>query len=153
MNEIPRTAAGRPYNPEGVGAGVPPRAAKDSPTNGALPRGLQEAGFPREHPSGLEPLGRAILCEPYAPERTRAQGLVIIPQHVLDNEQALDVKVRVVAAGPLAWTDEPQPRARVGDVVLVARMSGHFATGMDNKPYRFVNDRDVFGKVREVNHG
>lgn len=150
MNEIPRTAAGRPYNPEGVGAGVPPRATKVETTR---PRGLQEAGFPVVHPSGLRPLGRAILVEPYAPERNRAQSVIFIPEHVLNNEQALDVKVRVVAVGPLAWKDEGVARAAPGDVVLVAKMSGWFATGMDNKSYRFVNDRDVFGAVEEVNRG
>ena len=103
-------------------------------------------------PHGLEPLGRALLVEPYEP-KARGGGVVIIPQSVLENERALDVRVRVVAVGPVCWPDEP-PRCKPGDIVLVAKMSGFVTKGEDGKSYRFVNDRDVFARItpRGANH-
>lgn len=102
--------------------------------------------------SGLEPLGRSILVEPWEPQRKTS--VIALPDSVRDNERVLDVKVRVVAIGPIAWVEEPFHRANVGDIVYVAKMSGFVVRqGADGKPYRFVNDRDVFARVTgEVNH-
>lgn len=94
--------------------------------------------------SGLEPLGRALLVEPYEPTK-RGGGLLVIPESVLASERAVDVKVRVVAVGAVAWPDEPA-RCFPGDIVLIAKMSGFVTQGVDGKPYRFVNDRDVFAR-------
>lgn len=126
------------------------KSTKESLMNTAmLARPLQA----RENTSGLEPLGRAILVEPWEPQRKAS--LIALPESVQDNERVLDVKVRIVEIGPIAWMEEPQPRAAVGDVVYVAKMSGFVVRrGADGKPYRFVNDRDVFARVTgESNHG
>jgi co-chaperonin GroES (HSP10) len=104
--------------------------------------------------TGLEPVGRAILVEPFEPEREASMRTIIIPESVLRSERVMDVKVRCVAVGPQAWKatavgglDEP-PRCQPGDVIYVARMSGFITTGpKDGKMYRLVNDRDVFAKV------
>jgi co-chaperonin GroES (HSP10) len=98
-----------------------------------------------ENLSGLLPLGRAVLVEPYEPER--AKSMIALPDSVQASERVLDTRVRVVAVGPQCWPDEPQ-RAYPGNVVLVAKMSGFVAKGpQDGKMYRFVNDRDVFAQV------
>jgi len=95
--------------------------------------------------SGLEPLGRAVLVEPYEPERKAS--VIALPSSVEHTERMLDVRVRVVAVGPHCWPDEPR-RCAVGDVVFVAKMSGFVTKGpKDGKPYRLVNDRDIFAKV------
>lgn len=102
--------------------------------------------------TGIEPVGRAILVEPYEPER--AASIIQLPDHILANERVMDVKVRCVAIGPEAWKaqmlggkDEP-PRCFPGDVIMVARFSGHVTKGpKDGKMYRLVNDRDIFAKV------
>lgn len=104
--------------------------------------------------SGLIPLGRAVLVEPFEPERKG--GLIAIPDSVLANERSLDVRCRVVDIGPMCWPDEAQ-RCAPGDVVFVAKMSGFVTKGpKDGKMYRLVNDRDIFAKVTyipEANHG
>lgn len=106
--------------------------------------------------SGLIPLGRAILVEPFEPERKKSA--ILLPDHVLKNERVLDVKVRCVEVGPGAFPDEPA-RCAAGDIVFVAKMSGFVAQGpRDGKPYRLVNDRDVFAKItwlteQEQDHG
>jgi co-chaperonin GroES (HSP10) len=71
----------------------------------------------------------------------------------LATQRVLDVKVRIVAIGPLAWASEGTPRAKVGDIVYVAKMSGFMVHEARNgKAYRFVNDRDIFARVTEADH-
>src|SRR2546425_11290109 len=95
-----------------------------------------------ENTSWLKPLGRAVLCEPYEPERKAS--LIALPDFVRERQQVLDLQVRVVEVGPACWPDEPA-RARPGDIVMVAAFSGHMAKGpKDGNQYRLVNDRDIF---------
>lgn len=96
--------------------------------------------------SGLFPLGRAVLIRPYTPERQ--QGLIQLPDEVKGRDQMLEQRAQVIAIGPSAWHDEPQPRAKVGDKVLVSKFSGYMAKGtLDDQQYRFVNDRDIFAAL------
>jgi len=98
-----------------------------------------------ENTSGLEPTGHAVLVEPYDPQM--AKTMIFIPEVVKREGQMLDVQARVVEIGPDCWPGET-PRAQVGDVVLLARMSGFICKGVrDGKPYRFVNDLDIFARV------
>lgn|SRR5574337_202162 len=98
--------------------------------------------------SGLFPVGRAVLVEPYQPERKA--GLIQLPDEVLGREQMIEQRAIVVAVGPAAWHDEFQPRAKPGDRVLISKFAGHMATGtLDNKQYRFINDRDIFAIITE----
>lgn len=93
--------------------------------------------------SGLKPLGRAVLVEPYEPGI--AGGRIKIPDFVKQNSALADTRCIVVECGPHAWHDEPTPRAKSGDRVLVTKYAGFMATGTkDGKLYRLVNDRDIF---------
>lgn len=96
--------------------------------------------------SGLNPLGRAVLVEPYEPERK--QGLIVLPDEVQGRQQMLEQRAVVVAVGANCWHDEPSARAKPGDKVLVARFAGYMATGpKDGKAYRLINDRDIFASI------
>jgi co-chaperonin GroES (HSP10) len=96
--------------------------------------------------SGLKPLGRAVLIEPYAP--ALGSTLIHIPDDVMGREQMVEQRARIIAIGDNCWCDEPTPRAQVGDRVLVARYAGFQAQGTaDGKMYRFVNDRDIFAAI------
>jgi hypothetical protein len=66
-------------------------------------------------------------------------------------EDALSgIRAVVVECGPACWPDEP-PRAKPGDVVLVAKYAGFIATDpKSGEPYRFVNDRDIFAGIQEA---
>ena len=93
--------------------------------------------------SGLKPLGVAVLLEPYEPERRGA--LIQLPSSVADKVAMVDNRAIVVEIGPSAWNDEPHPRAKVGDKVLVTKYAGYMVEGtLDGKRYRLVNDRDLF---------
>jgi co-chaperonin GroES (HSP10) len=96
--------------------------------------------------SGLAPRGRAVLVKPYEPEKK--QGLIVIPDAVQERTQMVEQRAVVIEVGPAAWIDEHQPRAKVGDKVLVAKFAGAMAIGtMDGEKYRFVNDRDIFAVI------
>src|SRR5271166_5867925 len=94
--------------------------------------------------SGLHPKGVAVLTEPYEPEMKVFSDTIVIPNSVREGLSVLENRVVVVEVGPFAWADEKQPRAKVGDVVLITKHSGFVATGADGHFYRMVNARDIF---------
>ena len=96
-----------------------------------------------ENLSGLAPAGVAVLIKAYEPERRGAQ--IVLPDNVQGRLAMVDNRAVVVAVGPSAWMDEPTPRAKVGDRVLVTKFAGFQAKGpRDGETYRLVNDRDIF---------
>lgn len=98
--------------------------------------------------SGLEPVGRAVLVTTYEPERKA--GVIVMPETVQNRMQMAEQRAVVVAIGPAAWEDEKVPRAQPGDKVLITNFAGMMAKGTrDGKPYRLVNDRDIFCKIVE----
>ena len=98
--------------------------------------------------SGLEPRGVAVLIRKYEPERQG--GLIEIPDMVQGRQAMMDTRATVVAIGPSAWHDEPSPRAKVGEKVLVTAYAGFMAKGpKDGQLYRLVNDRDIFCAITE----
>jgi len=95
--------------------------------------------------SGLAPLGRAVLVKHYEPEKK--SSLIELPDFVQDRALMVEQRAIVVEVGPACWPDEPA-RAKPGDKVLIAKMSGYMATGTaDGKRYRLVNDRDIFCRI------
>lgn len=95
--------------------------------------------------SGLKPLGRAILCEFYEPERK--ESLIVIPDNVKDRTVLLEQRAVVIELGANCYPEEPK-RCEPGDKVLISRMSAYIAIGpADGKRYAMVNDRDVFAKI------
>ena len=91
--------------------------------------------------SGLKPKGVAVLVEPYEIQTT---SRLVLPPAVKERMQTAETKVRVLAVGAAAWHDEPVPRAQPGDIVMITRFAGVMVVGKDDKPYRIVNDRDIF---------
>ena len=100
---------------------------------------------PTVNTSGVSPRGCAVLVEYYEPERKASA--IIIPESVRQGEVLVEQRAVVVEIGVACWPDEP-PRAKVGDKVLIARMSGYALTGpADGKLYRIVNDQDIFARI------
>ena len=96
--------------------------------------------------SGLKPLGRAVLVEPYEPEVKKS--MIVMPDTVTERSAMVETRAIVVEVGPAAWDDEPQPRAKPGDKVLISKFAGAMATGTaDGKVYRVVNDRDIYMQI------
>lgn len=100
--------------------------------------------------SGLKPVGRAVLVQPYQPERK--VSVIVMPDEVSGRDQMVEQRAILVEAGPHAWCDEPGPRAVAGDKVLISRFAGFMATGTrDQQKYRFINDRDIFALIEVEN--
>lgn len=98
-----------------------------------------------ENSSGLRPLGRAVLVEYFEPERK--DSLIHIPEHVRNKEVMVEQRARVIEVGAACWPDEPA-RAASGDYVMISSMAGYSCRGpQDGKPYRIVNDRDIFAAL------
>lgn len=96
--------------------------------------------------SGLLPLGRAVLVEPYSPEVK--ESVIFLTDDILGRDQMIEQRATVIAVGISAWCDETVPRAKPGDKVLVSRFAGFMAKGTkDGKQYRFINDRDIFAAI------
>lgn len=117
----------------------------------AINRGIKRGAAKLEpiNTSGLEPAGRAVLIEPYEPERKG--GLIELPPEVSRGLSMVEQRAVVIAVGESAWHDEPLPRAKPGDHVLVTRYAGFNAgpdVTKDGKNYRLVNDRDIFCRVQ-----
>lgn len=98
--------------------------------------------------SGLRPKGRCVLVKPE--ELAIQKGKIIVLDSTVAEAHMLQMQVRVVEVGPYCWPEEPEPRARAGDLVMIAKMSGSLVVGpKDGKQYRAINDRDVFIQVEE----
>lgn len=98
-----------------------------------------------QNPSGLAPLGRAVLVEHYEPERK--ESVIILTETAQDRSLMVEQRATVIEVGPAAWPNEP-PRAQPGDRVLIARLAGYMAVGpADGKRYRLINDQDVFARI------
>lgn len=104
-----------------------------------------------ENTSGYVPAGRAVLIKPYEPEKM--SSIIEIPESLKSRTTMLEQKGIVVDIGPSCWHDEPHPRAAVGDHVIVTKFAGYQLVGEDSHVYRLVNDRDIFARVKEANHG
>ena len=113
--------------------------------------------------SGLRPQGRAVLVRMVELDEFKTTT-IMIPENVRKNSAVMEQRAEVIETGATAWEDEAlflfgfpvwkRPRAKVGDKVIVTKMAGYVASGpKDGKLYRLVNDRDIFCKIEESNHG
>ena len=111
------------------------------------------ADFEFQNTSGLEPLGNAVLVEPYEPDIQL--GVIEIPEEIRKRAMMVEQRVIVVAIGPECWKDEKVPRAKPGDKVLVTKYAGYQAQGtLDGKQYRMINCRDIFCRIaKESSNG
>lgn len=99
----------------------------------------------QENVTGLAPLGRAVLVEPYEPEWNKS--VIARPDNVAERSMMVETRAVVLAIGPNAWTNEPA-RAQVGDKVLVAKFAGVLCRSpLTRKTYRVVNDNDIFLRI------
>lgn len=99
-----------------------------------------------ENTSGLVPVGVAVLVEAYEPEIKKS--MIAIPETVAERTKIAETRAIVRAIGPYAWNEEPEPRAKIGDKVMIARFAGIAIKGpLDGKDYRIINDRDIFCRI------
>ena len=96
--------------------------------------------------SGLVPLGRAVLVQPYEPELKSSS--IVIPHSVADRTRMAEQRAVVVSVGPEAWKDEYSARAEPGDRVMISKFAGYEVIGpKDGLNYRVVNANDIFLRI------
>lgn len=108
--------------------------------------------------SGFHPKGYAVLVLPYEPEMKKAEekSRIVLPEQVKERSRMVETRALVVEVGACAWSEEPEPRAKVGDTVLITRYAGELVSpdiAKDGKGYRLVNDRDIYCVIEVDNNG
>lgn len=105
--------------------------------------------------SGIQPTEYKVLIDP-TPVETKI-GSIILPETTVDSEKYAQIKGRVVAVSPLAFTyasgDEwkaakaspPKP----GDIVLHAKYAGVRTKGKDGREYLIINDKDITALIED----
>lgn len=101
--------------------------------------------------TGVIPKGHAVLAEPF--EKKKDNSLIVLPDNVKERSQMIEDRLRILDHGAACWIDEPEPRAQIGDLVLIPNMAGRMVRGTDGKMYRIINDKDVIAVVDEKVEG
>ena len=108
-----------------------------------------------KHPSGITPTEYKVLIDPQPIEAKI--GSIILPEQTQESEKYAQIKGRIVAVSPLAFTfasaaewaavnaTPPKP----GDVVLYAKYAGVRVKGRDMREYLIVNDKDITATIEE----
>lgn len=97
-----------------------------------------------KNPSGFEPAGQAVLIVPCVMKTSR----IAIPETVKHRHSTIESKGIVIAIGPDAWDGMSQPRAKLGDTVMVTQYCGALIEGpADGKTYRVIRGDDIYGRV------
>jgi co-chaperonin GroES (HSP10) len=99
--------------------------------------------------SGLTPVGISLLVLPNQVEQTTDSGIVLMTDQELSRHEMKQTDVVVIAIGPQAFDDEPQPRCKVGDRVITAAYAGILREGNDGVKYRIIRDHDVIALLEE----
>jgi len=96
--------------------------------------------------SGITPVGHRILIKPLSIEQTTETGIIISVGEAADRERLAQIKGTVIEVGSTAYSDQPEPWCKVGDVVTFGKYSGLIYKGkdtLDEEEYRVVNDLDI----------
>lgn len=99
-----------------------------------------------ENLSGIHPKGWAVLVKPLEIEE-ETQGGIVIAKVTQDKEQLAQSQGVVVEVGGFAWSDEPEPRAKIGEMVVFGRYRGEVLKGNDGATYRIINDKEVVAVI------
>lgn len=101
------------------------------------------------NPSGIIPFEFKVLIEPEQSdlEKRAIKSGLVVPDSTKEHEKHAQMKGRIVAMSPLAFTYGDWPEGvrlpKVGDKVLFAKYAGAFVEGRDEVKYKIVNDKDI----------
>lgn len=126
--------------------------------NWATPGPSATLGMPsREpaNPSGITPTEFKVLIDPKAVEAK--VGSIIIPDMTQDREKFAQIKGRIVARSPHAfsyatqaeWDAVGATKPGPGDIVIYAKYAGVRVKGKDGNEYLVINDKDICAVLDE----
>lgn len=93
--------------------------------------------------SGINPKGHTILVLPKEVEQKTASGIIVSSTSEHERLEMAQMYAVVIAISPVAWSDQEEPFAKVGDEIIFAKYAGHLFEGKDGVTYRLINDLDV----------
>jgi len=101
---------------------------------------------------GITPTGFCALVA-IAEQQEKTSGGVFLPDSMKDKNQVVEQRGRLVSISPVAFdfanfSDDELPK--VGDAVIIAKLSGVQVDGNDGRKYRLVQDRDILAVVEEA---
>jgi co-chaperonin GroES (HSP10) len=81
----------------------------------------------------------------------RSKGGIILPDSERDKKDVTAMRGRLVSLGEAAfdYAKFDEPPLKVGDAVMIASLAGKRITGVDDKHYRIMTDRDLIGRIVE----
>lgn len=105
--------------------------------------------------SGVHPVEYKILIDP-TPIESKI-GSIILPDEVKEREQFAQIKGRIIAVSPhafsyedaAAWERTGAEKPKPGDIVLYGKYLGIKVKGRDGKDYLIVSDKDIVATVEE----
>ena len=100
--------------------------------------------------SGWFPLLHKIIILPE--EVDIKKSMIYVPEEFTARDEQVQVLGTVVACGPEVFSDKPNSTVpKPGDVVMFAKLAGHFFKGVDGIKYRMIQDLDIVA-VKGVKH-
>jgi co-chaperonin GroES (HSP10) len=107
------------------------------------------------NPSGITPTEFKVLIDPEPVETV--VGSIIIPETTQDREKYAQIKGRIVAVSPHAfsyanaeaWEKSGARKPGPGDVALYAKYAGVRVKGKDGREYLLINDEDICATIEE----
>lgn len=107
------------------------------------------------NPSGIRPVEYKVLIDP-TPIESKI-GSIILPDGVKDKEQFAQIKGRIVAVSPhafsyedaAAWERAGVETPKPGQIALYGKYLGIKVKGKDGKDYLIVSDKDIIATVED----
>lgn len=93
--------------------------------------------------SGINPKGHTVLILPKEVAEKTSSGIIISSSTEHERLEMAQMYAVVVAVSPVAWSDQEEPFAKVGDEIIFTKYAGHLFEGKDGVTYRLINDLDV----------
>jgi chaperonin GroES len=93
--------------------------------------------------SGYKPVGHKVLVKPFDVEEVSPGGIVLFTADEQKKEEMAQTQGQIVAIGPTAWADQPDPWASIGDKVLFGKYAGQYIDGEDGVRYRLLDDLNI----------
>ena len=97
-----------------------------------------------ENTSGIYPKSYVLLIKLDKVADTSAGGIALSAQ-TQEVAQLHTIYATVVDVGPGCWNDEKEPRAKIGDHIIFAKLAGEAVKGKDGEMYRLITDKQVLG--------
>lgn len=99
------------------------------------------------NPTGIDPKGIHLLVEMDVIAEKYDGGIIKSSKDIMIEENA-QTRGRLIACGPYAWDDYPQPEAQPGSRVIIAKYCGILHDHKGRK-YRLIKDCEIMATLRE----